>query len=188
MLVDVSRSLQDQFAPHSICFGCGPANQQGLRIKSFVATSKTADEGTDSARRFLEPNPTSGKLIATFTPQPHHVAFEGIVNGGIISTLLDCHLNWTAAWHLMLTDGLDVPPCCVTARYEVTFKAPTPFRAPLRIEAAVIESSSRKAVVGGILGPFDLSDPARPSINEVTATGLGTFVAVKPDHPAYHRW
>jgi hypothetical protein len=28
-------------------------------------------------------------------------AFEGVLNGGIIGTLLDCHCNWTAAYHLM---------------------------------------------------------------------------------------
>ena len=33
--MDESQSLQDQFAPTLICFGCGPANQQGLQIKSF---------------------------------------------------------------------------------------------------------------------------------------------------------
>ena len=31
-----TKSLQDTYAPTSICFGCGPANEKGLRIKSFV--------------------------------------------------------------------------------------------------------------------------------------------------------
>ena len=26
-------SLQDRYAPHSRCFGCGPANERGLRIE-----------------------------------------------------------------------------------------------------------------------------------------------------------
>jgi len=73
--MDKTKSLQDQFAPNLICFGCGPANEKGLQIKSFVS---------------------GDKLIATYTPQPYHLAFEGMVNGGIIGTLLDCHLNWTA--------------------------------------------------------------------------------------------
>jgi hypothetical protein len=30
------KSLQLTFAPKSICFGCGPANKEGLRINSFV--------------------------------------------------------------------------------------------------------------------------------------------------------
>lgn len=150
-------SLQDRYAPKLLCFGCGPANEKGLRIKSFV-------EGD--------------RVVASFTPEPHQLAFEGIVNGGIIGVLLDCHLNWAAAWHLMEKSGLETPPCCVTARYEVMFKKPTPTGVPLRLEAWVTESTERRAVVEGTLGPD----------GQITATGKGTFVAVKPDHPAYHRW
>lgn len=155
--MDQEQSLQDQFAPNLICFGCGPANEKGLRIKSFVQEDR---------------------LVAEFSPEPHHRAFEGMVNGGIIGVLLDCHLNWTAAWHLMQKNGLDVPPCCVTAKYEVTFEKPTPSDTSLMLEAWVSDSSERKAVVDGTIGSRD----------GVTATCRGTFVAVKPGHPAYHRW
>lgn len=154
-------SLQDRFAPNLVCFGCGPANEKGLQIKSFVQRGDEMD-----------------KVVATFTPEPHQIAFEGMVNGGIIGVLLDCHLNWTAAWHLMEKTGVDKPPCCVTAKYEVSFLKPTPTGVPLQLEAWVLEASERKAVVSGTLS----------ADGEVTATGLGTFVAVKPGHPAYHRW
>jgi hypothetical protein len=30
----VIHGVQDRYSPHGICFGCGPANKQGLRIKS----------------------------------------------------------------------------------------------------------------------------------------------------------
>ena len=155
--MDETKSLQDQFAPQLICFGCGPANEKGLQIKSFVS---------------------GDKLIATFFPQPHHQAFEGMINGGIIGVLMDCHLNWTAAWHLMQKNSLDIPPCCVTAKYEVTFEKPTPSETELFLEAWVVESSQRKAVVEGTIGPK----------NSTTARCRGTFVSVKPNHPAFHRW
>jgi len=155
--MDETKSLQDQFAPKLICFGCGPGNAKGLQIKSFVVGEK---------------------VVASFLPQPHHQAFEGMINGGIIGTLLDCHLNWTAAWHLMQKNQLDVPPCCVTAKYEVAFEKPTPSGKRLHLEAWVVDSSDRKAVVEGTLGTPD----------DVTARCRGTFVSVKPDHPAYHRW
>ena len=29
-------ALQDQYAPELICFGCGPANEKGLQLKSFA--------------------------------------------------------------------------------------------------------------------------------------------------------
>lgn len=155
--MDETKSLQDQFAPNLVCFGCGPANEKGLRIKSFVV---------------------GDKVVASFMPLPHHLAFEGMINGGIIGVLLDCHLNWTAAWHLMQKNQLDIPPCCVTAKYEVTFEKPTPSETRLHLEAWVVKSSDRKAVVDGTIGPLD----------NITARCRGTFVSVKPGHPAYHRW
>ena len=60
--------LQEKFAPASICFGCGPANDKGLRVRSFVR----GDE-----------------IVATWQPEKHHEAFPGILNGGIIGALLD---------------------------------------------------------------------------------------------------
>jgi acyl-coenzyme A thioesterase PaaI-like protein len=168
--MDLERSLQDQFAPNLICFGCGPANEKGLQIKSFVrlGVGNEFDDG-------------GNKVVAAFTPSPHHRAFEGMINGGIIGSLLDCHLNWTAAWHLMGRNQVETPPCCVTAKYEVTFLAPTPAGQELELEAWVVDSSDRKAVVHGTLGV-----PGEASV--VTAKCTGTFVAVKPGHPAYHRW
>ena len=28
-------SLQEQYGPDSVCYGCGPANPRGLHIRSF---------------------------------------------------------------------------------------------------------------------------------------------------------
>ena len=149
-------ALQDQFAPDSICFGCGPANDKGLRIKSRV-------EGD--------------RVVADFTPEPHHHAFPGVLNGGIIGALLDCHSNWAACHHLMVKGGLDAPPCTVTGDFHVKLRRPTPM-GPVRITARVTESTDDRAVVEAeILAG-----------GEVTARCRGTFVAVKEGHPAYHRW
>jgi acyl-coenzyme A thioesterase PaaI-like protein len=153
----VAESLQERFAPASICFGCGPANAKGLRIRSL---------------------PDGDEVVADWTPEPHHEAFPGMLNGGIVGALLDCHGNWTAAWHLMKTAGADKPPVTVTADYAVKLRRPTPSGAPVRLRARVVESSGDRAVVEGSL----------ESNGAVCATLRGTFVAVKPGHPAYHRW
>ena len=42
-----------------------------------------------------------------------------VLNGGVIGTLLDCHCNWTAAYHLMSRRGADQPPTTVTADYTI---------------------------------------------------------------------
>ena len=152
-----AESLQRRYAPNNRCFGCGPANEKGLRLESVVA----GDE-----------------VVCDWTPEAHHEAFDGMLNGGICGALLDCHSNWTAAWHLMNANGEDVPPCTVTAKYAVELLAPTPSRAPVHLRARVVESSARKAVVEAELS----------SGGQVTATCRGTFVAVREGHPAYHRW
>lgn len=152
-------SLQDTYAPNNRCFGCGPANPQGLQIKSF-------------------PEGDGLHVVAEWRPQPWHVAFDGILNGGICGALLDCHSNWTAAYHLMKQSGESTPPCTVTADFHVVLKRPTPIDALLHLRARVVESQADRAVVEATL----------EADGKVTATCRGTFVAVKPGHPAYHRW
>jgi acyl-coenzyme A thioesterase PaaI-like protein len=151
------KSLQETYAPNNRCFGCGPANDKGLRIRSFV-------EGDE--------------LVCEWRPQPHHLAFEGMLNGGICGAILDCHSNWTAAVHLMKKSGATAPPCTVTSDFHVHLKRPTPMDVPLKLRAHVVESSADRAVVEATL----------EANGKVTATCRGTFVAVKEGHPAYHRW
>jgi acyl-coenzyme A thioesterase PaaI-like protein len=149
-------ALQDRYAPHNRCFGCGPANEKGLRLKSRV-------EGDE--------------VVAEFTPEAHHEAFTGVMNGGIIGAILDCHSNWAAAWHLMNRAGAETPPCTVTADYHVKMRRPTPM-ASVTLRARVVESTDDRAVVEATL----------VAAGKETATCRGTFVAVKEGHPAYHRW
>ena len=42
----MNQSLQDRFAPSNRCFGCGPANDKGLRIKSFAQGDELVCEWT----------------------------------------------------------------------------------------------------------------------------------------------
>jgi acyl-coenzyme A thioesterase PaaI-like protein len=153
-------SLQERYAPDGRCFGCGPANPIGLRIGS-------------------RPEPADPEiLVAEWTPDRDHEAFAGVVNGGILGTLLDCHANWTAAWHLMRARGADRPPTTVTLEYAIRMRRPTPSTAPIHLRARVVEGLDDRAIVEAEISSGD----------SVTATGRGTFVAVKPDHPAYDRW
>jgi acyl-coenzyme A thioesterase PaaI-like protein len=153
----MSESLQDRYAPTTRCFGCGPANDKGLRIKSRV-------EGDE--------------VVCTWQSEPHHAAFDGVLNGGIIGTLFDCHCNWTAAWHLMRLAGAAAPPCTVTAEFHVYLKRPTPTSGPVTLCARVVESGADRATV----------EATMEADGKVTATSRGVFVAVTEGHPAFHRW
>ncbi len=156
-------SLQEFYAPNSICFGCGPANPKGLRIRSFALND-------------LE-------TIAEFIPEKHHEAFPGMVNGGIIGALLDCHSNWTACYALMKKSGASVPPCTVTADFHVKLKAPTPSNQKIILKAKVSEMKEDRALIQA-----ELLTQYSDGTEKLCATCTGTFVAVKEGHPAYHRW
>ena len=152
-----SKSLQENYAPENKCWGCGPANTEGLRIRSFARGEE---------------------VVAEWKPEPKYEAFPGVLNGGIIGTLLDCHCNWTAAYHLMKKTGQDHPPCTVTADYAIKLLRPTPTKNPVLLSARVVESNENRATVEGTLS----------GEGKVCATCRGTFVAVKEGHPAFHRW
>lgn len=160
--MDSHQSLQEHYAPQNRCFGCGPANAQGLRIRSFPTDSSSG----------------SADVVADWTPKPQYEAFEGILNGGIVGTLLDCHSNWTAVWYLMQRDSLDHAPSTVTADFHVRLRRPTPTDRPLRVVARAVESDGARVTVEAEI----------VSAGQVTASCRGHFVAVEPGHPAYRRW
>lgn len=151
------KSIQETYSPEGRCFGCGPANEKGLRIRSF-------EKGEE--------------VVCEWTPQPHHLAFENVLNGGIIGALLDCHSNWTAVVHLMKKRGSREAPSTVTSDFHVTLKRPTPMTGPVQLRAHVVESTADRATIEATL----------EANGKVTATCRGTFVAVKEGHPAFNRW
>src|SRR6266568_5149523 len=151
------KSLQETYAPNNACFGCGPTNDRGLHIRSF---------------------PNGDEVVAEFQPQTYQEAFTGMLSGGIIGTLLDCHCNWTAAYFLMKCDGADHPPCTVTAEYAIKLLRPTPTDNAVSLSAHIVDLTDNRATVEGTLS----------ASGKVCATCRGVFVAVKEGHPAYHRW
>jgi len=151
------QALQDTYSPDGVCFGCGPKNEKGLRIKSRV---------------------NAGEVVATWHAEKHHEAFPGMLSGGIAGTLLDCHSNWTAAYQLMRRAGATTPPVTVTAEYSVKLLRPTPTDGPIELVARPVEIADDRAVI----------DAELRAGGKLCATARGTFVAVKPGHPAYHRW
>lgn len=153
----MTQSLQDHYAPNNSCFGCGPANPDGLGIKSFV----DGDE-----------------IVCTWQPKTMHQAFPGVLNGGIIGALLDCHCNWAAAYHQMLAQGVAVPPCTVTAEYSIKLRRPTPTDGPLELRAQLVELDGNRAQITGTL----------TANGSICATCDGLFIAVEAGHPAFHRW
>jgi acyl-coenzyme A thioesterase PaaI-like protein len=147
-------AIQDRYGADDICFGCGPRNPRGLQIKSRV----DGDE-----------------LVADWSPGSDLEAFPGVLNGGIVATLLDCHSWWTAAHQMMVAGALARPPSMVTADISVRYHRPTPSDRPVHLSARIAETADRRAVVEAVL----------TSDGVTTASATSTFITVEAGHPAY---
>ena len=152
-----NKSLQEIYAPKGICFGCGCKNKRGLQIKSYVEGSL---------------------IVSSWKAKKYHEAFPGVLNGGIIGSVLDCHCNWAAAYFLMKNQGLKTTPCTVTADYSIKLKRPTPSDATLLLSARLIKIQNNIANIESTLVANE----------KICAICVGTFVSVDSSHPAYHRW
>jgi len=114
------------------CFACGPDNPIGLKLK------------------FREEN---GQYIANFTAGPEHQGYDGILHGGIVSTLLD-EIMTRYPYHL----GFHT----VTARLEVRFLKPTPIGVQLTVVGWIVKQKGRL---------FELRGEVRLPDGTVTAEG-----------------
>ncbi|MEW5909863.1 MAG: PaaI family thioesterase [Thermodesulfobacteriota bacterium] len=114
----------------AVCYGCGRHNPQGLHIRT-------------------EWNGTEG--VFRFTPKPYHTAFPGVVYGGLIASLIDCHSIGTcvAAAYEAEGRGPGTEPeiTFVTGNLNVTYLHPTPMNTELLLRAKVREQKEKKIVV-----------------------------------------
>ncbi len=114
------------------CYGCGPFNDHGMKIKSFW----TEDEE---------------ESYCYFTPKPYHTAVPGIVYGGLIASIIDCHATATAAAAGYRAEGrgmdTDPPLRYVTASLHVNYLKPTPIDTKLKLIGKVKEIKGRKIII-----------------------------------------
>jgi acyl-coenzyme A thioesterase PaaI-like protein len=125
------KAFQDYYPDDlSHCYGCGRLNKHGLKIKSYW-------DGDES--------------VCIHEPQSYFTAFPGIVYGGLIASLIDCHSTGTAAAAKYRAENraMDTfPPLrFLTASLHVDFLLPTPLTGPLEIRGRVKEIKGRKVVV-----------------------------------------
>ncbi|HHW18110.1 MAG TPA: PaaI family thioesterase [Firmicutes bacterium] len=101
------------------CFGCGPINPYGLRLK--------IEENGDSWQAF-------------FVPEDYHCGWPGVVHGGVLSTALDEVMSYIAYGKGLMA---------VTARLAIEFKRPCApgkrllIRAwPLKVSRRIVEAQA----------------------------------------------
>lgn len=123
-------SIQERFFAGLTCFGCGPANAKGLRLRSYAAAD---GEGT----------------IAEFLPWAEHDNGLGYLNGGIICTVLDCHSATPMVLEAerlgLMADGISLP--YVTAGLDVRYLRPTPLDLPSELRARIVSGDESEMTV-----------------------------------------
>jgi acyl-coenzyme A thioesterase PaaI-like protein len=114
--------------PGRNCFGCGAANHGGLKLKSF----QQGDE-----------------FVAHWQAQPGHQSYPGYLNGGIASTLIDCHSVCAAFASGIKELGLEpnetpgMLPMGWTKFLKIEFLQPVPISSELVLRARVIDNGSK---------------------------------------------
>ena len=125
------KSFQEHYPEHlAHCYGCGRLNEHGLRLATYW-------EGEGSVTRF--------------TPQPFHCAVAGVVYGGLLASLVDCHSTGTAAAARYRAEGRDMDTLpafrFVTGSLEVTYLKPTPLGPSIEVHGRVSEIRGRRVRV-----------------------------------------
>ncbi len=102
---------EKKFETYGNCFVCGEKNPGGLRLSFEI----------DKAKRTLK---------TTFVASQVYQGYDGIVHGGIISTLLD---------EAMAKLAYELDYNAITAALEIRFKKPAPILEPLKVYGEITE-------------------------------------------------
>ena len=101
------------------CFVCGSGNSWGLNVGFHL-------DG-DVCR-------------AEFTPEEHHMGYDGVTHGGILFSLLD---DVMANWVFLQGER------CFTAKADVRYRQPLPIGTPIRLEGRQVRRRGRLAMLEG---------------------------------------
>jgi len=125
-MVKDKQSIQDKWEDvETHCWGCGKNNEHGLQIKSCWIEDET---------------------ICVWQPKQYHVAMAGILHGGIIATVMDCHCGVTANTWALRHLGESAKPY-LTGSFEIKYLRPASIEKPILLRARVNEMKGRKITV-----------------------------------------
>lgn len=158
-IVTTPTPLQDSL-PALTCYGCGPANPDGLHLKS-----RWSDDG-----QFV---------VATFEPHPRYNAgMPNVMYGGTIASLIDCHALWAVIATAYRDENRPIgsPPdiVYVTGQMTIKYLSPTPLDRPIHLKAWITEMVNARARVACELGPA----------GQITATGDVIAIRLSDDQLA----
>jgi uncharacterized protein (TIGR00369 family) len=129
------------------CFGCGADNPWGLHLIFFA-----------------EPG---GSVYSHWTPEVNHQGYDGMVHGGIISTVFDEVMAWAVT-----NAGI----WAVTGRLSTTYRKPVEVGTPTIARAEISNVTSRTAEVTAAI--------RRESDNLLLAEATALFIRVSEKQAA----
>jgi len=124
------RKYFQDYMPGNICFGCGNDHPDGLNIKSYW-------DGDES--------------VCIWNSAERYQGWKGLLNGGVLATLIDCHCMCTAmaAAYRSEDRAMDSEPFYrfATGTMTIKYTAPTSNDDPIELRAKVLEIKGRKVTV-----------------------------------------
>lgn len=128
----IEHAIQDEYADDfSWCYGCGRLNETGLHVRTGWEDDKT---------------------VAYYDPREDQLAIPGVVYGGAIASIVDCHGTGSASLALHRKNGHEPgdgvePPRFITASLHVDFLKPTPHGVTLKVIGEVEEVHPKRFIV-----------------------------------------
>ena len=131
--------------PHTAgCLVCGRSNPIGMHLSLHV-------DG-------------DGAVRTSFTPSPRHIGFDGLIHGGVLATVLDEAMVWSAIWASKRA--------CVAGEMNIRFRLPARVDQPLTCIAKVTLNRSRMIEATG-----ELLDAA----GQIVAAATGKYMPQAAD-------
>ena len=115
----MTAALNEELLKGNNCFGCGPENPDGLRIRIF----------RDAAN--------ASRLVGTYRPRETQIGFPQIVHGGLQFTALDCMAGW--AVFVLRQPGRMMP---LTKSAATRFLKPATVGAELALSVEVVREAA----------------------------------------------
>lgn len=116
-----------KYMPGDVCFGCGQSNDDGLKIHSYWQNDE---------------------CICYWQPESRHQGWPGMVCGGIIATLIDCHCMASAMATAIKNEnralGTEPEYRFATGTLNVKYLKPTPSSVPLKLIAKVVNIKQQR--------------------------------------------
>ena len=125
----------DYFQDHmhgNVCFGCGKDNHEGLQIKSYW------EENTS---------------ICEWQPEEKHNGWKGVLCGGVMAVLIDCHCICTAMAHAHQLENTAIDSdsgfiTYATGTMTIKYLKPAFNDKAVVLKAYIKEVKGRKTVIG----------------------------------------